>query len=113
MAVIAATKFNGQVVTPTVTTLGASDTFTYLPGMYMIINNVTAGALTPNFDGDGGTTWSAPGIGSIDVTGGYTAASIAAGAQRIIRLDSIKAYLQGTVTVTGGDGAEVVLVYNL
>lgn len=113
MAVITATNFQGQVTTPAVTTLGASDTFTYQAGMYLIINNVTAGAITPNLDGDGGTTWSAPGIGNIDVTGGYTTESIAAGSQRIISLDSIKAFMQGVVTVTGGDGAEAILVYNL
>lgn len=94
------------------TTLGASDTFVYnantKPVLYL--NNVTAGALTPNIDGDGGTTHPCSGIGDIDVSGGLTLASIGAGATVAIPLNSISAYLKGTITVTGGTGIEASLL---
>lgn len=95
-----------------VTTLGASDTLTYKPGygQVLVLDNVTAGALTPLIDGAGGTTVPVKGIGNVDVSGGYTVPSIAAGAKAIIPLDSISAYLQGVVTVTGGTGIKASLI---
>lgn len=108
MAEITKTSLSGGgTKTATVTTLGASDTFTYSSGDILHIENVTAGAITPNLDGDGSTTVALPGVGSIDVSGGYTTDSIGIGAKAVIPLDSVSAYLKGTVTVTGGDGAEV------
>ena len=107
MATITATSLSGSGSRAvTITTLGASDTFTYVVGSTLILNNVTAGALTPNIDGDGGTTVSVRGVGSVDVSGGYTTPSIPAGGYAAIPLDSISEYLKGTITVTGGDGIE-------
>lgn len=107
MATITAT--NAKVIGSnalTVTTLGASDTFTYnaTRDPVLILDNVTGGALTPNLDGASGTTVPVSGIGSVDVTGGYTCPSIASGARAFIPLKSIEKYLQGLVTVTGGTG---------
>jgi len=111
MAEIIATDMTGSGSRAvTVTTLGASDTFTYVKGQVLVINNITVGAITPNFDGANGTTVPVNGVGSIDVSGGYTTPSIAAGAYAAIPLDTIAKYLQGVVTVTGGDGAEVSLL---
>lgn len=112
MAVITATSLTGSGSrAATVTTLGASDTFTYAAGQILVINNVTAGAITPNLVGDAATAQACPGVGSIDVSGGYTTDSIAIGESAAIPLKSISAYLTGTeVTVTGGDGAEVYLL---
>ena len=111
MAVITATKMTGSGSRAiTVTTLGASDTLTYEKGAVLYLNNVTAGALTPNIDGDGATTVTVAGLGSVDVSGGYTFPSIADGATVAIPLDTISAYLKGTVTVTGGDGIEASLL---
>lgn len=95
-----------------VTTLGASDTFVFKSGrnQVLVLDNVTAGALTPNIDGDGSTTVSVSGAPALDVSGGYTTASIAAGAKAVIPLDSISAYLKGTITITGGDGIEASLL---
>ncbi|MCB1321395.1 MAG: hypothetical protein KDK34_14140 [Leptospiraceae bacterium] len=94
------------------TTLGASDTFAYTEGTtkYLVIDNVTAGSLTPNIDGDGATTAYFPGVGVVDLTGGYTLGSIAAGEIFILDLDHIKQYLQGTITLTGGDAAEAYIL---
>lgn len=113
MATLTATSLQGSGSRlATVNTLTASDTFTYTKGSGQIlyIDNVTAGALTINIDGDGGTTVPVGGIGSVSVTSGYTLPSLAAGASTVIPLDSIFAYLQGTIAMTGGDAAEAVLM---
>lgn len=84
-------------------TLTASNTFAHEPGtgQVLILRNATASAVTCTIDGADGTTFPAPGIGSIDVSGGYAVGSIPAGAVRAIPLDTIAAYLQGTINVTG------------
>ena len=107
MAVIANALLTGtsaRVIAET--TLGASDTFTYLPGrgQVMTLRNASGGALTPNFDGAGGTTVPVSGLVAVDVTSGLTLASIANGAVSAIPLDTISAYLKGTIALTGGDG---------
>lgn len=110
MAVIAKTTVQGSgELEMTVTTLGASDTFVYTEGKNatLILDNVSGGPLTPNIDGDAASaTYGCPGVEDKDLTGGYTTASIADGEKWIIPLDSIKAYLKGTITVTGGDAME-------
>jgi len=107
MAVIAKTSVRPSgAVTVTRTTLTSSDTFVYDASRdpVLILDNVTAGALTPNIDGDGGTTVNTPNLGAISVSNGYPVPSIAAGACATIRLNTISSFLQGTVTITGGTG---------
>ena len=114
MAAITATSMQGQGSRQiTITTLSASDTLTYKPGVNatLVLNNVTAGALTPLIDGDGATTVSFPGLGSpIDTSAGFTVPSIGAGEYHAIPLDTISQYLKGVITVTGGDGIEASLL---
>ena len=58
MATIAATSLTSiDPVTVTETTLDGTDTFTYNASktQYLVLRNNTAGALTPNIDGDGAT----------------------------------------------------------
>lgn len=111
MAEIVATSMTGSGDRAvTVTILGASDTLTYAKGSVLILNNVTGGALTPLIDGDGGTTVPVAGVGDIDVSLGFSTASIGAGLSAAIPLDSINAFLKGVVTVTGGDGIEAQLL---
>lgn len=111
MAVITATSMTGSGSRAlAVTTLGSSDTLTYTKGAILILDNVTAGALTPLLDGADGTTVQVAGIGSVSVAAGYTVPSIAAGARAVIPLDTISAYLQGVVTVTGGSGIKASLL---
>ena len=104
------TGSNAQAVT--VTTLGASDTFVFnaASNPVLILNNVSVGALTPLIDGDGGTTVPCSGIGNIDVSAGLTLASIGIGDTVAIPLNSISAYLSGTITITGGDAIEAQLL---
>lgn len=109
MATITKTSMNGAgAIAAVITTLGASDTFVFdeSKNPVMVLTNVTVGALTPNFDGDGATQWPANGIGNVDVSSGLTLASIAAGDSVVIQLNTIKAYLQGTIAMTGADAME-------
>lgn len=102
MAVIAQTSIAGsgsRAVTET--TLTATNSMTYAVGGILVLRNPTAGAVTANIDGDGGTTVPVSGVGSVDVSGGYSTGSIAAGASVAIPLDTIAQYLKGTIAVTG------------
>ena len=113
MAAITATSMLGLGARAvTITTLGASDTFTFdrTKAPILILNNVTGGGLTPNIDGDGGTTVPVDGIGDVDVSAGLTLASIGAGASAAIPLNTISGYLSGVITVTGGVGIEAQLL---
>lgn len=113
MAAVTATSMGGtgaRVVSRL--TLGASDTMTYNASRnpILILDNVTAGALTPNIDGAAGTTVPVKGVGSVSVASGLTLASIGAGACVAIPLDSISGYLQGVITITGGTGIKASLL---
>ena len=114
MATITATDIKGGgVKTITETTLTATlDTFTYKSGVNqtLVFRNATAGALTPVIDGAGSTTVSVNGIGSIDVSAGYSIGSIAAGAVKSINTESIFEYLKGTIAITGGVGLVATLL---
>lgn len=96
----------------TVTTLGASDTLIFKKGVNatLVLNNVTAGALTPLIVGADATTQPCEGIGNIDVSGGFQLTSVGVGLTVAIPLDSIAAYLKGVITVTGGDAMEAQLL---
>jgi len=96
------------------TTLTTSDTFVYLPaqGQILTLRNATVGALTPTIDGADGTTVPVAGIGLVNVAPGLVLASIAAGTAVAIPLDSVSAYLQGVITVTGGLGIVATLTSN-
>ncbi len=113
MGTIAATDMTGQGDRAvTVTTLTASDTFTFNTSKnpILILNNVTGGGLTVTVDGDGGTTVGVAGVGDVDVSGGFVATIIAAGESAAIPLNSIFQYLQGTIAVTGGTDIEAQLL---
>jgi len=113
MATIVATDTSGSgesIVTET--TMTASDTFTYKSGgnQYIVLRNASGGALTPNFLGDGVTTVSVSGAGNLDLSGGYTTASIGIGEIAVIRTSTIEKYLTGTIEITGGTDIEASLL---
>jgi len=111
MATIVGTSLQGsgsRVVSETV--LGASDTFTFNDGDVLLIFNDTAGAITPNIVGDEATSVGVPGVGSVDVSGGYPFPSIAIGDEVVVPLSSISKYLKGTISLTGADGATAKLL---
>ena len=98
----------GQRSVSVATLNGSGDTFTYIEARRAILylHNPTGGAISPTIDGAGGTTVNVPGIGTVDVSGGYAVGSIAAGATVAIPVDTIREYLQGTIAITGGTGLE-------
>lgn len=91
-------------------TLTASDTLAYDPGSpnsVLTIRNPTAGALAPIITGSAANpAIPVPGWGTVSASS-LALASIPVGAARVIPLDSIKEYLAGTVTITGGVGLVV------
>ncbi len=104
MATITKTTMGGPGArNVTEVTLTSSNTFAYEAGtgQILILRNPTAGAVSCIIDGADGTVVPAPGIGNVDVSAGYAVGSIPAGASRLVPLDSISAYLQGTINVTG------------
>lgn len=115
MATIAATNIrtaNGPI-NATVTVLTASDTFTYVQNgrQLMHLFNTTASPVIVTFDGSTGTTISPPGFGgTIDVSTGK-AVTVPANGTVAMNLDTISAFLQGTIAVTGGVGVTATL-YN-
>lgn len=114
MAAITAIEANvtGDFLSP-VSTLSSSDTITYAANrrQLLVIRNGTAGSLTLKIDGDGGSTVTVPGVGVVNVAGGFDI-TLAAGVSRSVVLGTISAYCQGVVTLTGGSGLSVQL-FNL
>lgn len=109
MGVIAATSMAGLGVrVMTETTLTASDTLAYdatKTGSILVLRNPTGGALSPTITGSlAASAIPVSGYGNVSAAAGLAVGSIAAGAARVIPLDSIKRYLDGTVTITGGTG---------
>lgn len=93
--------------TPTKTILSASDTLTYTQGssQELIMYNITASPVVVTLDGASGTTVAVPGCGAttVSVASGL-AVTVPADGFQIVRLDTIPAYLNGVVAVTGGTG---------
>lgn len=113
MANLAKTNINvAGAFTPTMLSLGASDTFTYTPGTnsILVLYNKTASIVTVTLDGSGGTTVPVPNTGAtLDVSAGL-AISVPANGYKAVRLDSVSAYCQGTINLSGGTGVDAVLL---
>lgn len=113
MAVI--TETSGKVAgsfAPTRTTLSSSDTLVYdsAKNQFLIVENPTGGSLTLNIDGSGSTTIAVPGYGgTVSVASGYNI-TVAAGAVAAVNLNTINAFLLGTVTCTGASGATAMII---
>ncbi len=110
MAAITATTITDTIANPTKTTLTSSDTLTFVPSkrQLLLLQNTTASPVVVTIDGNGGTTISVPGYGSIDVSAGK-AITVPANGQQAVMLSAISAYLQGSVAVTGGTGCTAML----
>lgn len=108
MATITTTDMSGvgQRAMTEVTLDASSDTFTYVADRraILVLRNPTGGAISPVIDGDGGANVAVPGVGDVDVSGGYAVGSIGAGAVVAIPLDTIREYLKGVITITSGSG---------
>jgi hypothetical protein len=117
MPAIPVTNMSGPGVrAATEFTLTASDTLAYdpgSPGSVLTLRNPTGGALSPVMVGSTASA-SIPvsGFGTVSAAS-YAVGSIPAGQARVIPLDSIKLFLEGTVTITGGVGLIVTFLrYN-
>ncbi len=88
------------------TTLGASDTFEFRrgTGQILFLRNPTGSPISPLIDGGDGTSVEVAGWGKRAVSAGYTAFAITTLQNKLIWLDTIPAFLQGTITITSGAG---------
>lgn len=109
--IVATTHSTTGTYTPTVTTLGASDTFTFKPNVRQVLElvNPTGGNITVTLDGAGGTSVSKQGVGAIDVSAGKSF-TVNASSRLSIPLNLYSDYLQGVIAVTGGTGLTAVLL---
>lgn len=112
MAVLTNTSKNvlGQI-SPTANLLATSgDTLTYTSGtnQELLLFNTDTVSRTVTIDGSGGTTVAVPGAGTTtaSVAAGVTY-TITAGAYAVVRLDTISAFCQGTVSIVADVGAKV------
>lgn len=85
-----------------ISTLTAADTISFKTSkkQLLVLNNTTAGLLTATIDGSTGTTVSVPGVGAVDVSAGK-AIPVAANSSVAVMLNTISAYCQGIVSITG------------
>jgi len=105
MPAITATSMSGAGSRVLVlTTLNGTDSLTYEIGDILTLRNPTGSSISPTIDGAGGTTWPAPGVGTVSVSAGLPLGAIAAGTGIVVRMDSISAYLQGVIAITSGSG---------
>ena len=100
--------------TPTKTVLGASDVITFNSGanQILVMYNITASPVVVTIDGSTGTTVSVPGAGAdtYSVAAGL-AVTVPADGFKVVRLDTVSAYCQGTVALTGGTGVIACILY--
>ncbi|URI08780.1 hypothetical protein MW290_24700 [Aquincola tertiaricarbonis] len=88
-----------------ISTLSADDTITIAPGkkQLLVLRNTTGSSLTVTVDGSAGTTVNFPGAPGVSVAGGY-AIAVGAGLSVAVLLNTISAYCQGVVHLTGANG---------
>ena len=88
----------------------SGDTLTYVPGtgQELILFNTDVSTVVVTIDGSAGTSVAVPSAGAttLDISAGL-AVSVLAGKFEVVRLDSVPAYLQGTVAITAATGAVV------
>lgn len=104
MAVVPHLKLAAGKNTAAPATLGGSNSFVYEAGknQILVVRNDTGSGVASVIDGNGGTTVKVPGVPTgVDVSGGYALGTIADGAEVVVALDSISAYLAGTISITG------------
>lgn len=115
MATIAQTSMrsNGPA-TVTTTAATASDTLAFVPNSFQMlqIRNTTVGSLDVTIDGSAATTISPSGYGgTLNIASGKVI-TVAGNATVNVPLDSISAFLAGTVAITN-TGTSGQLVYSL
>ncbi|MBX2848955.1 MAG: hypothetical protein KTR16_11585 [Acidiferrobacterales bacterium] len=108
MATITETSIsNDDAPLVTITTLdGTDDTFTLSNnGSLLILSNDTASPISPVISGDDATTVTISGVGEIDVSGGTDIfGEIAAGTEKVLKVNVVKDYLSGVISIASGTG---------
>ena len=98
-------SFTGGVNAPstiTETALTGADTFTYDASGTLVVRNSTGASVTLTITGSTATTIKAvDGGGLVSLSTGVSI-PVAAGSVKSIKLGSIRDYLTGTISVTGG-----------
>ena len=112
MPAITKTQVTGLAPDITETTLNGTDSLVYSEsrGEVLILRNDSGSSISPTIVGADATIVFVSGIGDVDVSGGYAVGAIANGAVKAVRLDAIKSYLAGDVTITSGTGLDAQLL---
>ena len=102
---------SGNVASLAFTTLTGTDDFVFNAQQteVLILRNTTSSDVTVTIDGSEGTTENCPGIGPVDVSSGK-ALVVTANESESIVLNSISAFLKGTISVSGGTGVEATIL---
>ena len=114
MPAIVATSILGagsRVITET--TLNGTDslTFNVAKNQILTLRNPTGAPITATLVGSTATTQSFEGLPSVSVAAGYSTTAIAATTGIVsIPLNTIRAYLVGVITITGGTGLVATLL---
>ena len=116
MAALTSTAFYSGVnpVLATVNTASGSDTLTYLAGssQMLVLENATAGSLTPNIVGTAASaTYPVPNTHTtVNLSTGLSVV-VGIGVKKVINLDKISAYLAGSgvVTITGFTAGKITI----
>lgn len=117
MAALTITTRSANPQNATVNTLSASDTLAYVAGknMELELRNTTASPVVVTVRGSTATSVTVGGTGgaTFDVSSGkaITVPGVI-GATARVPLDSLSAYLKGSITVTGGTGVTAVVWSN-
>jgi hypothetical protein len=84
-------------------TLASTNTVSYTIGTggILMLRNPTVSPIVAVIDGDGGAVVNVKDLGEIDISAGFAIGSVAAGAAVALRLDAIKGYLSGVISITG------------
>lgn len=93
--------------------LSSVDVLQFQPGeqQFLVIENSTGSAINPLIKGlSAPDDYNVQGLGEIDLSGGYPAGIIAAGASIAIPLHNIHRWLEGSIELTGAAGAKAYIV---
>lgn len=112
MALLTKTTRSGTEYNAVLNTLTAADTLTYTARKNQVLQlrNTTGSPVVVTIDGStASAAFPVPGAGNttVDLSAGK-AITVGANATRMVPLDSMVNYLQGTIAVTGGVGVEAI-----
>lgn len=113
MATLAQTSVHvAGAFTPTKLSLGSSDTFTFTQdsNQLLMLYNTTGSPVVITIDGAGGTTITPVGYGKTYSVAAGTTITVPANGFKAVRLDTIAAYCQGVIAMTGGTGVDACLL---